>query len=110
MKIQSWDSSSGESARTSWSHVNVSDPAGSGLQLNFDTDRAGDVSNLSIVAGSEGIGFSDGNQVTIGAANLGANRPASSSGNIIIDIDEVEKDFTNAQHGDSSANLGDISH
>ena len=63
VKTLSWDSSSGESARTSWSHVNVSDPAGSGLQLNFDTDRAGDVSNLSIVAGSEGIGFSDGNQV-----------------------------------------------
>ena len=26
---------------------------------------------------------------------------------IVINIDEVEKDFTNAQHGDSSANLGD---
>jgi hypothetical protein len=106
VKTLSWDSSSGESARTSWSH-NVSDPSGSGLQLTFDTNRVGNVSNLSITPGAEGAGFSDGDQVTISAANLGGTRPSGSTGDIVIDIDEVEKDFTNAQHGDSSANLGD---
>jgi hypothetical protein len=106
VKTLSWDSSSGESARTSWSH-NVSDPSGSGLQLTFDTNRDGDVSNLSITLGAEGAGFSDNDQVTISAANLGGSQPSGSTGDIVINIDEVEKDFTNAQHGDSSANLGD---
>ena len=85
----------------------MSDPSGSGLQLAFDTNRAGDVSNLSIIPGAEGAGFSDGDQITISAANLGGvTQPTGSNDDIdiVINIDEVEKDFTNAQHGDSSAN------
>ena len=65
VKTLTW-ANTAERARISWSHV-VSDPSGSGLQLAFDTNRAGDVSNLSIIPGAEGAGFSDGDQITISA-------------------------------------------